>query len=47
LFFNELLRVIAHGHLHLMGMNDKPTQEQLVMRAQEERWIASFQTNTP
>jgi rRNA maturation RNase YbeY len=47
LFFNELLRVIAHGHLHLIGFNDKQKQEQLVMRAQEERWIASFQKNTP
>jgi rRNA maturation RNase YbeY len=42
LFFNELLRVIAHGHLHLIGFNDKRKQEQQEMRAQEDRWIASF-----
>ena len=46
LFFNELLRVIAHGHLHLIGFNDKRKQEQEDMRAQEDRWIASFPKST-
>lgn len=43
LFFNELIRVIVHGHLHLVGFKDKTKPEQLAMRAQEDHWIAIFQ----
>jgi len=43
LFFNELIRVIAHGHLHLLGYKDKLKSDQTEMRLQEERWIAAFE----
>ena len=43
LFFNELIRVIAHGHLHLLGYKDKVKSDQAEMRLQEERWIAAFE----
>lgn len=42
LFFNELIRVIIHGHLHLVGYKDKSEKEQLAMRNQEDAWIAKF-----
>ena len=42
LFFNELIRVIAHGHLHLIGYKDKRKADQAEMRSQEDRWIAIF-----
>ena len=42
LFFNELLRVIIHGHLHLVGHNDKTEAEAKTMRTQEDRWIAHY-----
>ena len=42
LFFNELLRVIIHGHLHLVGYKDKTNAEQKTMRNQEDHWIARY-----
>lgn len=45
LFFNELLRVIIHGHLHLVGFGDKSETEQATMRQQEDAWIAKFHQN--
>ena len=42
LFFRELLRVIIHGHLHLVGHKDKTEAEQKTMRIQEDRWIAHY-----
>lgn len=42
LFFNELLRVIIHGHLHLVGYKDKTAAEQKTMRAQEDAWIERY-----
>lgn len=42
LFFNELIRVIAHGHLHLIGYKDKRKADKAEMRSQEDRWIAIF-----
>ena len=36
----ELLRVIAHGVLHLCGINDKGPGEREVMEAHEERALA-------
>jgi rRNA maturation RNase YbeY len=47
LFFSELLRVIAHGHLHLIGYNDKSKPDQIQMTLQEERWIAAFEKFIP
>ncbi|MEM9545448.1 MAG: rRNA maturation RNase YbeY [Bacteroidota bacterium] len=41
-FDRELLRVIAHGLLHLMGYKDKTKEEEKVMRAQEDLAIERF-----
>lgn len=41
----ELLRLLAHGILHLIGMCDKSPEEQLKMRAAEDFWIQNFYTN--
>ena len=41
LFFNELLRVIIHGHLHLIGYKDKSKSDQASMRLLEDEWIAT------
>ena len=42
LFFSELIRVIIHGHLHLVGYKDKTDAEQKTMRNQEDEWIARY-----
>lgn len=39
---DELLRVLAHGILHLIGYGDKTSEEQTVMRAEEELCIGLF-----
>ncbi|MEE9438030.1 MAG: rRNA maturation RNase YbeY [Saprospiraceae bacterium] len=39
---HELLRVIAHGLLHLLGYGDKSEEESLKMSAMEEQCIAKF-----
>jgi len=41
-FQNELLRVMAHGILHLMGFNDKTDEQILEMRIKEEEKIELF-----
>ncbi len=41
-FENELLRVMSHGVLHLMGYGDKTENEQSVMRTKEEEKIKLF-----
>lgn len=38
-FKNELLRVICHGVLHLIGFTDKNDTEKLVMRAKEQECL--------
>lgn len=38
----ELLRVIAHGLLHLCGLKDKSPQEQKQMRKAEERALQQY-----
>ena len=35
-FSNELLRVMSHGLLHLMGYGDKTEKESAIMRQKEE-----------
>lgn len=35
----EMLRVMIHGLLHLLGYNDKTEQEKKVMKGMEERWL--------
>ncbi|MFX0556061.1 rRNA maturation RNase YbeY [Maribacter sp. CXY002] len=41
-FENELLRVMAHGILHLMGYKDKDEKHVAEMRAKEEEKIKLF-----
>ncbi len=41
-FQHELLRVMAHGILHLTGFNDKTKEEILEMRHKEEEKIELF-----
>lgn len=39
-FETELHRVLIHGVLHLIGLNDKTTDEQLQMRAAEQNCLS-------
>lgn len=39
---DELLRVVAHGLLHLIGYPDKSEQEALVMRGKEEDALRTY-----
>ncbi len=39
-FPHELLRVIVHGVLHLIGYNDLSKEEKVVMRQREDRALA-------
>ncbi|MCL5247285.1 rRNA maturation RNase YbeY [Cellulophaga sp. 20_2_10] len=41
-FSQELLRVMAHGILHLCGYKDKSTEEAALMRSKEEEKIKLF-----
>ena len=41
-FENELLRVMAHGLLHLFGYKDKSKQDKSIMRQKEEDKIKLF-----
>lgn len=41
-FDKELLRVIIHGLLHLIGYNDKSNEEKLLMRKKEEECISLY-----
>ncbi|MBN2519922.1 MAG: rRNA maturation RNase YbeY [Bacteroidales bacterium] len=41
-FNNELLRVIIHGILHLIGYNDKSTEEQTTMRLKEDQCLIIY-----
>lgn len=41
-FENELLRVMSHGLLHLMGYGDKAVEEKVEMRRKEEEKIKMF-----
>jgi rRNA maturation RNase YbeY len=41
-FNEELLRVIFHGYLHLLGMKDKSKEQRKLMRRSEENLIESF-----
>jgi len=45
LFFNELLRVIIHGHLHLVGYKDKTENEASIMREREDYWVQRYYQN--
>lgn len=41
-FENELLRVMFHGVLHLIGHNDKTKAQQLAMRKKEAEWLSLY-----
>lgn len=41
-FHDELLRVIAHGALHLCGYKDKTEKDELLMRSKEDEKIKLF-----
>ena len=41
-FLNEMLRVMVHGLLHLMGFNDKTKDEKVLMRNAENEKINMF-----
>ncbi len=41
-FEEEILRVMAHGVLHLLGYNDKTESEQNLMRHKEDEMIKLF-----
>ncbi|MEA1786469.1 rRNA maturation RNase YbeY [Arenibacter sp. GZD96] len=41
-FYEEVLRVMAHGILHLMGYKDKSKEEQKEMRIKENEMIELF-----
>ncbi len=41
-FYNELLRVLAHGALHLMGYKDKLDDDAVIMRSKEDEKIKMF-----
>lgn len=38
----EFLRVVAHGFLHLLGMNDDSPELKAAMRSKEDEWIDAF-----
>ncbi len=41
-FSEEILRVIIHGVLHLIGYNDRNNEEKLVMREKENFFMDRF-----
>ena len=41
-FYTELRRVIIHGVLHLLGFNDKSSQEEKIMRLKEDDAIMIY-----
>ena len=46
-FEQELLRVIFHGALHLIGYKDKTAAQKKLMREAEEKWIKEFEKKNP
>jgi len=42
-YYHELLRVMAHGVLHLCGYKDKTADELRVMRATEDKYLQIIQ----
>lgn len=44
-FFDELLRVIIHGVLHLLGYSDSTTEEKALMRKAEDLALLYYETN--
>ena len=44
LFYNELLRVVVHGVLHLVGHKDKTKEDETKMRHLEDHWLENRNT---
>ncbi len=44
-FTEELLRVVVHGILHLLGYKDKTAKQKTTMRRMETRWINYYVHN--
>lgn len=42
-FYEELLRVLVHGVLHLVGYDDHEDKDELLMREKEDSYISLFQ----
>ena len=42
----ELMRVVIHGFLHLMGFDDHTEEEQQIMHAKEDQALELFDLNT-
>ena len=42
-FLKELCRVMAHGLLHLLGYNDKTTEEKKTMKSKENYYLEILQ----
>lgn len=42
----ELLRVMVHGLLHMMGYDDKDDQSKSIMRSKEDYYIEQFMAKT-
>jgi len=42
---SEILRVIIHGTLHLLGYNDKSMIEKIEMRRLEDMWLERYNTD--
>jgi probable rRNA maturation factor len=40
--FHELLRVIVHGILHLIGYRDTTDEEKLIMRGKEDHYLSVY-----
>jgi rRNA maturation RNase YbeY len=43
-FDNEMLRVMIHGILHLVGYDDTTNEEKQKMRQLEEEWMVGYKT---
>ena len=41
--YTELVRVLFHGILHMIGYDDHTPEDQTAMRAAEDRWLTKFQ----
>lgn len=41
-FTHEILRVIVHGVLHLLGFKDKTKAQKTIMRRMESKWINHY-----
>ena len=42
-FRSELLRVLFHGVLHLLGYDDKTKEQKAAMREMEDMWLAKIE----